>query len=138
MDEPRTPLPPPPPRGPLDSAVGALRASMTMMVVRGVPVRVHLSTLVALPFFAWLADARMRAPVTLAMLTGGGGALVPTWAWALLLTLGLVGAVLIHEGAHALAARLLGGRVGEIDVLLLGGCCRHAGIDLPAADAVIA
>jgi CBS domain-containing protein len=107
---------------------------VTLAVVRGVPLRVHFSTAVALPFFAWLAAGRMRLPVAVAGLDGG--ALLSPWRWALLLCAGLVVAVLMHEGAHALAGRACGGRVGEITFLLLGGCTRVAG--LPSRQARIA
>src|SRR6185295_12426049 len=94
-------------------------------VVKGVPLRLHFSVLVALPFFAWLAEGKMRAPVTLASMAGAGS-LAGSWTWALCLTLGLVATVVVHELAHAVAGRLAGGQVGGITLLLLGGCT-HVG-----------
>src|SRR4051812_40802778 len=81
------------------SRVGTAR----LATIRGVPIRIHFSVVIALPFFAWLASTRMRAPVTLATL-GGGGPLAEPWTWACLLTIGLFATVLLHETAHVLAA----------------------------------
>lgn len=112
------------------------RGTVVLLRIGRVPLRLHFSVLVALPFFAWLAEARMRAPVTLASL--GGQPYATPWTWALVLTAGLVVAVLLHEAAHLAAARVAGGRVGSMTLLLLGGCAHVSGLPRRSELAVLA
>lgn len=100
--------------------MGWSRGSLALGRVAGIAVRVHFSGIIALAFFIWFASRRMRLPVLAAML--GGNSSMGPWSWGLLLGGGLVIALLLHEGAHAVVARLLGGRVGSITLWLLGGC----------------
>lgn len=97
--------------------------------------RVHYSLPLALLFFAWLAQSRMRGPVALASL-GGGGPLMGPWAWAAVLAAGLLLMLLVHEAAHVLAARFVGGRVRELTLMLLGPCAEADGLGRWARAAV--
>ena len=77
--------------------------------VAGIPVKIHWSFLIALPFLA-LLFADNLAPA--AQVVGAhpqtlSGA---PWLWGLGLTLGLFLSVLVHELAHALYARRRGAR----------------------------
>ena len=120
-----------------EPAAALNRGTVLLGVIRGVSLRLHFSVLVALPFFAWLAEARMRGPVSLASV-GGGQPLAGSWLWAAFLTVGLIVAVLLHESAHAVAGRLAGGRVGPVTLLLLGGCTHVDGLESRGRIAAVA
>jgi stage IV sporulation protein FB len=89
------------------------RGYLTVLRVRGVPVRLHWT----LPLCALLAGRLEFVPAL--------------WLGFLLL-------VLIHEAGHALVVRLTGHEVLAIDVIGIGGLCRWDGEATPMQRSMIA
>ena len=88
--------------------------------IKGIPIRVHYSFLLILPFLAYqfgllFRAAAQHADVPLDELHGN------PFVWGLVLTLALFFSVLIHELAHSLYALRKGGRVRDITLLMIGG-----------------
>jgi Zn-dependent protease/CBS domain-containing protein len=79
---------------------------MTVARVRGVPVRLHVSLLLALPAFAYVAGTRLFPG---------------QWGTAFVLTLGLLAGIATHEAAHVWIAREAGARPREVTLLPVGG-----------------
>jgi Zn-dependent protease/predicted transcriptional regulator len=91
--------------------------------VRGIPIRVHITFLLILPFLAWvfgnvLGMAAQAADVPASALTG------PPWMWGLGLAVALFASVLLHELAHAVYAVRKGGVVKDIILMMIGGVSR--------------
>lgn len=93
----------------------------TLLHIRGIPIRLHISLLLVLPLIAWTV-ATDSLPTLLAR------AHVP--AEALSLPIGLLGAIVavalfagiaLHELGHALVALRQGGQVKSITLMVLGG-----------------
>jgi Zn-dependent protease/predicted transcriptional regulator len=88
--------------------------------VRGIPIRIHVSFLIVLPFLALgfgrvYEDAARLAEVPASELHG------TPFLWGLVVALALFGSVLVHELAHSLYALAKGGRVRAITLTLIGG-----------------
>ncbi len=88
--------------------------------VRGIPIRIHVTFLLILPFLAYgfgreLVALAQRAGVPGEKLSGS------PWLWGLGIALALFLSVLIHELAHSLYAIRKGGRVRSITLLPIGG-----------------
>lgn len=95
-------------------------SSVTVGRIAGIPIRAHISFLIVLPFLAYLFAQHF---VTAASLVGIPAETVggDRYLWGLGIALALFISVLIHELAHSLYARLRGGRVAEITLLMIGG-----------------
>ena len=97
-----------------------MRGAVRIGSVRGIPIRIHVTFLLVLPFLA-LAFARVLtraarlADVPPSELSG------PPFMWGLLLALALFASVLVHELAHSLYALAKGGRVRGITLTMIGG-----------------
>lgn len=96
------------------------RHGFRLFAVRGIPIRIHFTFLLVLPFLAYafgqgFAEAARVAGVPAASLTG------PPWLWGLLVALALFASVLVHELAHSLYALSHGGKVQSITLLMIGG-----------------
>ncbi len=117
----------------------------------GIPVRLDLTFLLALPLFAFLigsqlpeftAQLRQLAPLRdpdLARRLVPGRSESVAWLVGLVAALGLFASVLVHELGHAVVARLYGVRTLEIRLWFLGGVAQFK--DLPrrrGAEAVVA
>lgn len=88
--------------------------------IKGIPIRVHYSFLLILPFLAYqfgllFRSAASHADVPQEMIQGN------PFIWGLGLALALFASVLIHELAHSLYALKKGGRVRDITLLMIGG-----------------
>jgi Zn-dependent protease/CBS domain-containing protein len=81
------------------------RGSITLLTVKGVPIRAHWTLLIILPYLAVAYAARLGT----------------SWMAGLALAIGLFVSVAIHELAHTFVATLAGGRVREITLMMLGG-----------------
>jgi Zn-dependent protease/CBS domain-containing protein len=90
-------------------AAAATRGSLTLVRVRGVPVRAHWSLALGLPFFAWVMGAEYF------------GSTLEGYAWGAALAVSLFVSVAIHELAHSLVAMRLGTPIREIILLPIGG-----------------
>lgn len=80
--------------------------SLTLLRVRGVPIRVHWTLLLILPYVAFVFS--------------GYFAHAPLWGGALL-AIGLFVSIALHELAHTLVALRAGGTVRDITLMMLGG-----------------
>ncbi len=96
------------------------RRGFQIGVIRGIPIRIHYTFLLVLPFLAYVFGRNVEAAARLAgvpaeALTG------PWWLWGLLVALALFASVLVHELAHSLYALSHGGKVRSITLLMIGG-----------------
>jgi Zn-dependent protease/CBS domain-containing protein len=96
-----------------------MRGGFQVAVVRGIPIRLHVTFLLVLPFLAYgFAQALPR----FARMAGvAPEALGWRWAWGLGVAVALFASVLVHELAHSLYAVAKGGKVRSITLLLIGG-----------------
>ncbi len=88
--------------------------------VRGIPIRIHVTFLIVLPFLAVgfgrvFTEAARVAEVPAEQLWGS------PFAWGLAVALALFLSVLVHELAHSLYAIRKGGHVRDITLLMIGG-----------------
>lgn len=102
-----------------------MRGTFRIFSIRGIPIRIHYSFLLVLPFLAVLfgrafAAAAQRAEVPPTLLHGS------PWLWGLGVAVGLFAAVLVHELAHALYALSKGIAVRDITLLMIGGVSQMA------------
>ena len=93
--------------------------------IKGIPIRIHYSFLLILPFLAYqfgllFRAAAQHADVPPDQLQGN------PFVWGLVLALALFLSVLIHELAHSLYALRKGGRVRDTSSLASSTCCRHS------------
>jgi Zn-dependent protease/CBS domain-containing protein len=88
--------------------------------VRGIPIRIHISLLVFLPYVAVMA-ARQMGYVESSLGLPPGSFHLPRALWGLLLAVALFAAVVAHELAHSLVALRRGARVRSITLMMLGG-----------------
>jgi Zn-dependent protease len=101
--------------------------SLTLLRIRGVPIRAHWTLLLVLPYFAFVLSIQFREVAELAGVTREQLALPPL-IWGVVLSLGLFASILVHELAHSLVAIRFGGRVQSITLMLLGGVSQLARI----------
>ncbi|HVI97150.1 MAG TPA: site-2 protease family protein [Anaeromyxobacter sp.] len=88
--------------------------------IAGIPIRIHVTFLIILPFLAFgfarvYREAARAAEVPPEQL--GGSPLL----WGFVVALALFVSVLLHELAHSLYAMKAGGRVRDITLLMIGG-----------------
>jgi Zn-dependent protease len=94
--------------------------SLTILRVRGIPIRAHWTLLLILPYLGWMFAMHFAKVAQTANVPPEGLALHPM-IWGLLLAIGLFISVLLHELAHSFVALRAGARVREITLMLLGG-----------------
>lgn len=92
----------------------------TVLRVRGIPVRLHLSLIIFLPYVAFLATRQYAYLASALDLTPDELRLAP-WVWGVILAIALFVSVLLHELAHSLVALKSGARVRSITLMILGG-----------------
>lgn len=88
-------------------------------VIRGIPIRLHVTLLLVLPFLAYgfasaFGEAARAAGVP-------PEALGSRWAWGVGIAIALFVSVLVHELAHSLYAIARGGKVRGITLMMIGG-----------------
>jgi len=93
--------------------------------IRGIPIRLHYTFLLFLPFLAYGFGRELTAAARLAGIPPEklGGS---PWFWGLAVAVALFGSVLLHELAHSLYALRKGGRVRAITLLPIGGVAELA------------
>lgn len=96
------------------------RGALTILRVRGVPIRLHVSVLLLVPFLTFALAAQTGMVAQAAHLPPSRLAL-PGWAWGLIASAGLLVSITLHELAHTLVAIRHGGRVESIVLMALGG-----------------
>ncbi len=77
--------------------------SLTLFRIRGVPIRVHWTLLLVLPYLALVLSMGFRAVAELAGVPREQLALPPL-IWGVVLAVGLFASILLHELAHSLVA----------------------------------
>jgi Zn-dependent protease len=97
-----------------------LSGALTLLRVKGVPVRAHWTLLLIVPYLAVVFSADFAgvadmADVPVQSLT------LPPLLWGVVLAIGLFVSVALHELAHTLVALRVGGKVREITLMLIGG-----------------
>ena len=96
------------------------KGSLTVGRVRGIPVRLHFTFLIILPYIAWVIA---RTTPVLARLAHVDPAqlVLPPIVLGLLLGLGLFTCVLLHELAHVFVGLRGGAQVQGITLMIVGG-----------------
>lgn len=94
--------------------------SFKIASVYGIPVRIHFTFLLILPFLAFVFGNALRQAALLAEVPPEAIRGSP-WIWGLAIALTLFLSVLVHELAHSLYAIRRGGQVKDITLLMIGG-----------------
>jgi Zn-dependent protease/CBS domain-containing protein len=92
----------------------------TIFRIRGIPVKLHITLLVFLPYLAFVASSQFSALAAAAGLPRSDFRLPPL-AWGSIMAVGLFIAILIHELAHSIIALRNGVHVRAITLMMLGG-----------------
>ncbi|MBK9264802.1 MAG: site-2 protease family protein [Polyangiaceae bacterium] len=95
----------------------------TIFRVRGIPVKLHVSLLLFLPFVAYVASSQFRYVGKVVGLPLDD-LWLPTLAWGAILAVGLFVSILLHELAHSIVALRGGTPVRSITLMMLGGVSR--------------
>jgi Zn-dependent protease/predicted transcriptional regulator len=97
--------------------------SLRIATIRGIPIRIHVTFLLVLPFLAFIFGRVFEQTAVAAGVSPGeiGGA---PWLWGLALAIALFASVLLHELAHSFYAIRHGGRVRDVVLLMIGGVSR--------------
>ena len=94
--------------------------SITIFRVWGIPVRLHFTLLLFLPYAAFVASYQFQSIAAAAGIDPRSlGA--PPLVWGILLAIGLFVGILLHELAHTAVARRSGAVVQSITLMMLGG-----------------
>ena len=100
-----------------------MRGAFRIATLRGIPLRVHYSFLLVLPFLVLLFGQAFRAAAEAAQVPPER-LLGSPYLWGLGLAISLFLAVLVHELAHSLYALRKGGEVSDITLMMIGGVSR--------------
>ncbi|MCC6551974.1 MAG: site-2 protease family protein [Polyangiaceae bacterium] len=93
---------------------------LTVLRIRGIPIKLHVTLLIFLPYVAFVASTQFSA-IAAAVGVPREALRLPPLAWGLILAVGLFVAILAHELAHSLVALKNGIRVRSITLMMLGG-----------------
>src|SRR5262249_4422705 len=94
--------------------------SVTIFRVAGIPVRLHSTLLLFLPYVAFVTAYQFSALAN-ALGIPRSALSVPPLAWGIILAVGLFVSILVHELAHVAVARRSGVAVRSITLMMLGG-----------------
>jgi Zn-dependent protease len=103
----------------MERGVGIAMSGFRIGTIQGIPIRIHVTFLLALPLLAFGFARAFREAAELA--GEDPSALGNPFLWGLTVALALFLSVLLHELAHSLYALRRGGRVRDITLLLIGG-----------------
>ncbi len=98
----------------------SFRGSIRVGSILGIPIRIHVTFLLVLPFLA-IAFGRIFSEAARAAGLSPGSLSGPPILWGLAVAIALFLSVLVHELAHSLYARRHGARVRDITLLMIGG-----------------
>lgn len=96
------------------------RGSFRVGSIMGIPVYLHLSFLLILPFLAWVFGDNLTALAAFAGVPARAIRYSP-YVWGLAMAVALFASVLLHELGHAYVARAKGARIRSITLMLFGG-----------------
>lgn len=96
------------------------RGSLTVLRVRGIPIRLHISVLVLIPLIVLGLTAQAGLVAEAARIPPSALSL-PAWVHGALGALGLLVSITVHELAHTAVALRHGGKVESIVLMALGG-----------------
>jgi len=97
-----------------------LDRGVTVLRIRGIPIRLHITLLLFLPYVAFIASTQFSA-IAVSLGVPREAMRLPPLAWGAVLAVGLFVAILAHELAHSLVALKNGLRVRAITLMMLGG-----------------
>ena len=110
----------------------------TIARVKGIPIRLHFTLLLFLPYVTYVVTAQFRVFAEWIGIETTAMTLPPLF-WGALLAIGLFVGILLHELAHSVIAISSGARVHSITLMILGGISRIVGdIRSPAREAWMA
>ncbi len=111
--------------------------SITAFRLRKIPVKLHITLLLFIPYVAFVATRQFARFVDeLGMPVEDIH--VPPFVWGLILAVALFGSILLHELAHSLVARRQGAEVQSITLMALGGVSQLRGEVHPEHEAWMA
>ncbi|AUX26679.1 neutral zinc metallopeptidase [Sorangium cellulosum] len=93
---------------------------LTVLRIRGIPIRLHITLLIFLPYIAYLAASQFSV-IAMSLGLPREAMRLPPLAWGAILAVGLFVAVLAHELAHSFVALKNGVKVRSITLMMLGG-----------------
>ncbi|XYH96844.1 site-2 protease family protein [Sorangium sp. So ce1128] len=93
---------------------------LTVLRIRGIPIRLHITLLLFLPYVAYAAASQFSV-VASSLGISREALRLPPLAWGGILAVGLFVAILAHELAHSFVALRNGVRVRAITLMMLGG-----------------
>ncbi|WP_437657058.1 site-2 protease family protein [Sorangium sp. So ce1182] len=93
---------------------------LTVLRIRGIPIRLHITLLIFLPYVAYAAASQFSV-VASSLGISREALRLPPLAWGGILAVGLFVAILAHELAHSFVALRNGVRVRAITLMMLGG-----------------
>ena len=95
----------------------------TIFRIRGIPVKLHVSLLLFLPYVAYVASRQFQYVADMLGLPPHAVHLSP-FMWGAILAVGLFVSILLHELAHSIVAIRSGTPVRSITLMMLGGVSR--------------
>ncbi|WP_292464956.1 site-2 protease family protein [Methanolobus sp.] len=111
-----------------------MKNSLQIARIFGIPIKIHVSFLFVLPFFAWIF-AQQPEPYGFAGIEGD----TLRYALALVTSILLFASVLVHELSHSYLSLKYGANIREISLYLIGGVSAIEGeIRDPAKEAAMA
>lgn len=111
-------------------------SSLTLLRVGGVPLRIHVTWLIAAAWMVWMFSADFGALAGAAGVTTAPS--LPPLAWGVVLTVALFGCVALHELAHVAVARRGGTEVHAITLMMLGGVSEMGPVEEPRLELLMA
>lgn len=97
-----------------------LKSSITITKVAGIPIRIHVSFLIILPFFSWVIATNINQIASMAAVNPESIGLNPLII-GFILAIMLFVSVTFHEISHSLVAQKKGIEISSITLMLLGG-----------------
>ncbi|MDI1450606.1 site-2 protease family protein [Polyangium sp. 6x1] len=95
----------------------------TIFRIRGIPVKLHVTLVLFLPYVAFVTSSQFKA-IAEAVDLPQDALHLPPLVWGTILAIGLFVSILLHELAHCLVAVSNGVRVRSITLMMLGGVSR--------------
>jgi len=104
------------------------KSSVTILRVSGIPIRLHVSFLIILPFLVWIIGNNIEAIAEMAGVATADLSVSP-YGLGLILAVLLFASIAMHELAHSFVARSQGIEIRDITLMLLGGVAQMEGED---------